>query len=51
MSTGHEIQVGILMGSKNDWDQMKAASDILAELDVPHESRVLSAHRTPGPLA
>lgn len=51
MSTGNEIQVAILMGSKNDWDQMKAASDVLADLEIPHESRVLSAHRTPGPLA
>ena len=51
MSKGNEIQVAILMGSKNDWDQqMKAASDILTELGIPHESRVLSAHRTPGPL-
>lgn len=45
------IHVAILMGSKNDWDQMKAASDILQEFGIPHEARVLSAHRTPGPLA
>ena len=40
--------VGILMGSKSDWDAMKQASDILTEFGVPHESRVLSAHRTPA---
>ena len=36
------------MGSKSDWDAMKQASDILTEFGVPHESRVLSAHRTPA---
>jgi 5-(carboxyamino)imidazole ribonucleotide mutase len=40
--------VGILMGSKSDWEAMKSASEILARFGVPHESRVLSAHRTPG---
>ena len=40
--------VGILMGSKSDWDVMKAASETLARFDVAHECRVLSAHRTPG---
>jgi 5-(carboxyamino)imidazole ribonucleotide mutase len=39
--------VGILMGSKSDWDAMKQASDILSEFGIAHESRVLSAHRTP----
>ena len=39
--------VGILMGSKSDWDAMRQASDILTEFGVAHESRVLSAHRTP----
>ena len=39
--------VGILMGSKSDWDVMKASSDTLAKLGVAHECRVLSAHRTP----
>ncbi len=40
--------VGILMGSKSDWEVMKSASDTLALFGVAHESRVLSAHRTPG---
>ena len=35
------------MGSKSDWEIMKNASDTLARFGVPHESRVLSAHRTP----
>ena len=39
--------VGILMGSKSDWDTMRAASDMLKSLGVPHESHVMSAHRTP----
>jgi 5-(carboxyamino)imidazole ribonucleotide mutase len=39
--------VGILMGSASDWDTMRAASESLARFGVPHESRVLSAHRTP----
>ncbi len=40
--------VGILMGSKSDWDAMKGASEMLARFDVAHECRVLSAHRTPA---
>ena len=39
--------VGIVMGSDSDWPVMKAAADALDEFDVPHEVRVLSAHRTP----
>ncbi|MEM7047567.1 MAG: 5-(carboxyamino)imidazole ribonucleotide mutase [Pseudomonadota bacterium] len=40
--------VGIIMGSKNDWDVMQHASTALSELDVPHEGKVISAHRTPA---
>jgi 5-(carboxyamino)imidazole ribonucleotide mutase len=40
--------VGILMGSKSDWDAMKQASGMLSEFGIAHESRVLSAHRTPA---
>ena len=36
------------MGSKSDWDAMKQASDVLSEFGIAHESRVLSAHRTPA---
>lgn len=39
--------VGIIMGSKSDLPTMQHASDILTEFDVPHERRVVSAHRTP----
>jgi 5-(carboxyamino)imidazole ribonucleotide mutase len=39
--------VGVIMGSQSDWDTMKAAHDILHELDIPHECKIVSAHRTP----
>jgi 5-(carboxyamino)imidazole ribonucleotide mutase len=39
--------VGIIMGSKSDWDTMREAADVLKEFGVPHECRVVSAHRTP----
>jgi 5-(carboxyamino)imidazole ribonucleotide mutase len=39
--------VAILMGSKSDWETMQATGQTLREFGVPHESRVLSAHRTP----
>jgi 5-(carboxyamino)imidazole ribonucleotide mutase len=39
------------MGSKSDWETMRHAADILAEFDVPHESRIISAHRTPAWMA
>ena len=42
--------VGIIMGSKSDWDTMSHAADTLNRLDVPHEVRVVSAHRTPDEL-
>jgi 5-(carboxyamino)imidazole ribonucleotide mutase len=40
--------VAILMGSKSDWETVRHASETLRKFDVPHESRVLSAHRTPN---
>ncbi len=43
--------VGIVMGSKSDWETMKHASETLARFGVQHESRVLSAHRTPTATA
>jgi 5-(carboxyamino)imidazole ribonucleotide mutase len=43
-------KVGIIMGSKSDWATMKLAADVLAELGVAHETRVVSAHRTPDLL-
>src|SRR5215510_4639331 len=42
-----KLLVNILMGSKSDWETMKHASDTLTKFGVAHESRVLSAHRTP----
>jgi len=43
-------QVGIIMGSQSDWDTMRHASEILEQLGVSHEIRVVSAHRTPDLL-
>ncbi|MBF6559096.1 MAG: 5-(carboxyamino)imidazole ribonucleotide mutase [Candidatus Binataceae bacterium] len=40
-------RVGVIMGSKSDWEYMAAASEVLSELKVSHEIRILSAHRTP----
>ena len=42
--------VAIIMGSKSDWDTMRLASDMLTQLEIPHESRVISAHRAPDAL-
>jgi 5-(carboxyamino)imidazole ribonucleotide mutase len=42
--------VGVIMGSRSDWDTMTYAVDILERLGVPHEVRVVSAHRTPDLL-
>jgi 5-(carboxyamino)imidazole ribonucleotide mutase len=42
--------VGIIMGSKSDWETMEHSAKTLEELDVPHEVRILSAHRTPDHL-
>src|SRR6266481_2946000 len=42
--------VGVVMGSKSDWETMRHASELLTELGIPHESKVVSAHRTPDRL-
>lgn len=39
--------VGVIMGSQSDWDTMEHAVDILKALDIPHEVKIVSAHRTP----
>jgi len=39
--------VAIVMGSKSDWDTMRQCDEMLTKFAVPHECRVLSAHRTP----
>ncbi len=45
-----KYQVGIIMGSRSDWETMRHASETLEALNVPHEVRVVSAHRTPDLL-
>jgi 5-(carboxyamino)imidazole ribonucleotide mutase len=42
--------VGLIMGSKSDWETMRHAAEMLARLQVPYEARVVSAHRTPDLL-
>ncbi|WP_198591843.1 5-(carboxyamino)imidazole ribonucleotide mutase [Tsuneonella flava] len=42
--------VAIVMGSQSDWPTMKCAADVLGELQVSHEARIVSAHRTPDRL-
>ncbi|MCU0706432.1 MAG: 5-(carboxyamino)imidazole ribonucleotide mutase [Fimbriiglobus sp.] len=42
--------VGVIMGSRSDWDVMKHAADTLLSLGIPHECEVVSAHRTPDKL-
>jgi 5-(carboxyamino)imidazole ribonucleotide mutase len=42
--------IGIIMGSTSDWDTMRHTADILQELSVPFEAKVVSAHRTPDRL-
>jgi 5-(carboxyamino)imidazole ribonucleotide mutase len=44
------IRVGIIMGSHSDWATLKHAADVLDELAVPYEKRIVSAHRTPDLL-
>lgn len=46
----HPPLVGIIMGSQSDWSTMRAAADILIQLGIPHETRIVSAHRTPERL-
>ena len=43
--------VGVIMGSRSDWETMKAAADVLSQFGVAHECRVVSAHRTPAWMA
>ena len=42
-----DAQVGVIMGSKSDWETMKQACEILDLFEVPYEKKVVSAHRTP----
>jgi 5-(carboxyamino)imidazole ribonucleotide mutase len=43
--------VAVIMGSKSDWDTMRHADEVLTRFGVPHECRIVSAHRTPAWLA
>ncbi|PYG03281.1 MULTISPECIES: 5-(carboxyamino)imidazole ribonucleotide mutase [unclassified Thioalkalivibrio] len=43
-------RVGVVMGSTSDWGTMERAAELLARLEIPHETRVVSAHRTPDLL-
>lgn len=45
-----KVSVGIIMGSQSDWPTMKEAAEVLDELGVAYESRIVSAHRTPDRL-
>ena len=51
MSDTQTPVVGVIMGSQSDWETMKAAAEVLARFEVPHECRVVSAHRTPAWMA
>ena len=44
------MRVGVVMGSQSDWDTMRAAAEMLEQLGIEHEVRVVSAHRTPDQL-
>jgi 5-(carboxyamino)imidazole ribonucleotide mutase len=45
-----EIRVGIIMGSQSDWPTLRLAAEVLDELGVSHEAKIVSAHRTPDRL-
>jgi 5-(carboxyamino)imidazole ribonucleotide mutase len=51
MKTAKRARVGVVMGSKSDWPVMRAASQIFDQLRIAHESKVVSAHRTPDLMA
>ena len=44
------VEVGIIMGSQSDWDTMRHAAETLGDIGIPHEVRIVSAHRTPDRL-
>ncbi|MBA85670.1 5-(carboxyamino)imidazole ribonucleotide mutase [Thalassobius sp. S69A] len=45
-----DVKVGIIMGSQSDWPTMKEAADVLDELGIAYEAKIVSAHRTPDRL-
>ena len=50
-SPGPTPLVGIIMGSKSDWETLRHADEVLTRFEVPHECRIVSAHRTPVEMA
>ncbi|HVX61482.1 MAG TPA: 5-(carboxyamino)imidazole ribonucleotide mutase [Pirellulales bacterium] len=50
-SSAAQPLVGVIMGSKSDWETMRHADEMLSRFDVPHECRIVSAHRTPDWLS
>lgn len=44
------VSVGVIMGSQSDWDVMSHSAEMLTTLDIPHEVKIVSAHRTPDRL-
>jgi 5-(carboxyamino)imidazole ribonucleotide mutase len=48
--TSDQPLVGLIMGSQSDWRTLRAAAQLLEELAIPHEARIVSAHRTPERL-
>lgn len=51
MQDSGDILIGVIMGSKSDWETMRHAHEMLAAFGVPHECRVVSAHRTPEDMS
>ena len=50
MTTEQAVPIAIIMGSQSDWQTMRHAARLLNELAIPHEARIISAHRTPERL-
>lgn len=50
-SVSEQPLVGVVMGSKSDWETLKHADQVLTEFGVPHECRIVSAHRTPAEMS
>ena len=50
MVSGRTPRVGVIMGSQSDWPVLRHAAELLEEFGVPHERRIISAHRTPERL-
>lgn len=51
MNAQKETLVAVIMGSKSDWETMRHADEVLTQFGVPHECRIVSAHRTPALMA